>query len=277
MLCAFGHRQQAGLLSFALMFSSCREEQIPSYIHIPAITVAASPSEGSASSNITDAWVYHHANLQGVYPLPVQFPLLAEGNVRLIVFAGVKYNGIAATRGEYPFYAPDTIDLVLRKTIADTVFPVVRYSAGAVFDFIEDFESGSLFGKIQRSTEDVFEGSSSGKLTIADSNEVMAVTLSGYSIPFTASATFLEMDYKNNHVFEVGIRALTGSGIYDNYYKLTVPPRNDWNKLYVNFTAEVNQIQADAYHIYFRTIPQTLPDSVKIYFDNLKLIHSKIQ
>jgi len=208
--------------------------------------------------------------------MPVEFPLLVEGSTRLIIFAGIKLNGIASTRAIYPFYIPDTIDVSLQTAKADTISPTVKYSDKAVFDFVEDFENGSEFSNIMVSAQDVFEGNTSGKLVVTDSNEVVAVTANGYIIPFNTPAAFFEMDYKNNHVFEVGIRALLGTEFY-NIYKLTVSPRNDWNKLYVNFTPEIGQIQGDSYQIYLRTIAQTEPDSVKIFFDNLKLIHAKVQ
>jgi len=252
------------------------DEPIPAYVNIPSITLNTNPSQGSSSSNITDAWVYLDANLQGVYALPAEFPLIAEGTTRLVIYPGIKLNGISATRAAYPFYTADTFDMTLEPKIADTIFPQVRYSSIAVFDFIEDFESGSGFSNIQRQTSEVFEGSASGKLVVTDSSEVTAVTVSGYIIPSTTSAAFLEMDYRNNHVFEAGIRVLIGSQGF-NIYKLTIAARNEWNKLYVNFTPEVGQTQADSYQIYFRTLPQPSPHSVEIYFDNLKLIHAKDQ
>ncbi|HXH19632.1 MAG TPA: hypothetical protein VNJ07_11180 [Chitinophagales bacterium] len=264
------------MLFFLWTFSSCREEPVPSYINIPSISLSTTTSQGSASSLITDAWVYADANLQGVYPLPVEFPFLAEGSARLIIFAGIKLNGISATRASYPLYSPDTIDIVLEAKITDTVFPAVRYSPAAVFNFIEDFENGSRFTHMQRITSEVFEGVYSARLAADDSSEVIALPDAAYFIPFNTSAAFLEMDYKNNREFIVGIKAFFGTEGF-SVFKLTVTTSNDWNKLYVNFTPEVNQLQADNYQIFFSAAPDAEPDSVHIFLDNLKLIHARVQ
>ena len=75
--------------------------------------------ENGVTDNITDAWVYLNDNLQGVYELPANFPVLAKGNQTLRVKAGIKLNGISSTRSPYPFYESfiDTIDLKLNETI----------------------------------------------------------------------------------------------------------------------------------------------------------------
>lgn len=263
------------LYLFCFIFSSCEEEPVPAYINIPAITVNTLPGEGSSSSNISDAWVFQNFNLQGAYEMPVEFPILAAGNSRLLVYAGIKLNGISTTRAMYPFYDADTIDVNLVAATVDTFYPSVRYAHNAVFDFIENFENANNFTNMTRVTgSDVFEGNFSGKLE-ADSVEVIALTNSTYAIPFNTSAAFLEMDYKNNHVFEVGIVALKGAQTY-SLYKLTVPPRAEWNKLYVNFTPEINSLQADGYQIYFRLPTGTDTGSIHLYFDNLKLIHAQV-
>src|SRR5687768_8122345 len=112
-----------------VLLSSCKDQAIPAYLTIPSISVNARSYEGSSSSNIADVWVYQNSNLQGEYEMPVEFPILAEGNTELLVFAGIKLNGISSTRAIYPFYDPDTINVTLIPTQADTVYPVVRYSS----------------------------------------------------------------------------------------------------------------------------------------------------
>ena len=82
---------------------SCKKggvNEIPSYMTIENITL-----DQNSTHNITDAWVYIDDNLQGVYELPANFPLLAQGKHKLRVKAGIKDNGIAGTRIPYPFYS----------------------------------------------------------------------------------------------------------------------------------------------------------------------------
>jgi len=91
------------------LFQSCKKADIndgvPSYISIPSIKVDSIQSGvGSNSNKITDAWIYFDNNLQGVYPLPATFPVLLQGKQNISIKAGIKNNGIAATRAKYPFY-----------------------------------------------------------------------------------------------------------------------------------------------------------------------------
>ncbi len=263
------------MLFILINFFSCKEEPIPSYIHIPSVSVTTGSSEGSSSSNISDAWVYLNASLQGVYELPVQFPIIAEGNTQLVIYAGIKLNGISATRAEYPLYSPDTIDLHLERTVADTIHPVVKYTPFAVFNLIEDFETGSSFSNIQLNTADIFEGGKSGRLQVNDSSEVTAISNASFAIPYNSQAVFFEMNYKNNREFFVGIQVALGGETF-SLGKITVTESNEWNKLYVNFTPEVKESRGDSYRV-FLLASAGEPISSMILFDNLKLVHARVQ
>ena len=129
---------------------------------------------------------------------------------------------------------------------------------------------------MQRTTEDVFEGAHSAIIPANDSSEAMAVSNSNYTIPFNTSAAFFELDYKNNKEFTIGIKAFFGTESY-SFYKLTLTPSNEWNKVYVNFTPEVSRLQADNYQVFFSVLPDDNSASVKILADNLKLIHARVQ
>lgn len=256
-------------------FAACEEETIPSYLNIPSMSVAASGLEGSSSSNISDVWVYQNFNLQGAYEMPAEFPILAEGDTRLIVYGGITLNGISTTRAIYPFYDPDTIDVTLVPEQVVTVTPVVRYSSNAEFAFTEGFENANNFDQIERITgSDVFEGTFSGKLII-DTTDVIAISNAEYEIPFSSTAVFLEMDYKNTHVLGVGIIGIYSGEVIDAP-KLNLTSKDEWSKVYINFTPEVNSLQADTYRIYFRVRSSADPNSIRIFFDNLKLIHAGV-
>ncbi len=263
-------------LPLLLLLGACEDEPIPSYIYIPSINVTTSSGQGSTSSKITDAWVYENANLQGVYEMPVQFPILIAGEIYVVVYGGIKLNGISTTHAEYPFYVPDTIKVTLEPGAIDTIYPDVTYSANAEFALVEGFEGGAGFSNMDRTSvsSDVLEGSYSGAV-MTSASEVIAKSNSDFVIPYNSRAVFLEMDYRNTHLFEVGIEALYGT---DGYLspKILVPARSEWNKLYVNFTPEVNQLNADSYRVYFKVAGQADPSAVKILLDNLKLIYAKV-
>ena len=109
-------------LLIAITFFSCEKEEIntegiPSYIQINEIVL----EDESVTSNITDAWVYIDEQLQGVYELPANFPVLAEGKHKLRIKAGIKDNGIASTRVIYPLYSSFIIDRYFLKIFYDEI------------------------------------------------------------------------------------------------------------------------------------------------------------
>ena len=70
-------------LLIILILASCQKEDsggIPTYLKIDNITL----DEGNTTSNITDALVYVNDQLQGVYELPANFPVLQEERISII-------------------------------------------------------------------------------------------------------------------------------------------------------------------------------------------------
>ena len=70
-----------------LIISACQKEEnpntIPTYLKIDAITL----DENNLNTNITDAWVYIDEQKQGVYELPVKFPVLEKDYLALRIRA----------------------------------------------------------------------------------------------------------------------------------------------------------------------------------------------
>ncbi|GIV34845.1 MAG: hypothetical protein KatS3mg031_2380 [Chitinophagales bacterium] len=269
-------RRYSCLFVFACALAGCREEPVPAYLFIPSASITATSGQGSLSQKITDVWIYAEGRLQGVYELPALFPILRTGQTHILVYAGIQLNGIASTRAEYPFYTADTFEILMEPARVDTLYPLVSYTADAIFAFIEDFESTAGFSNVTRTNEsaDVFEGQYSGLLS-APVQDVVAKSNADVPIPYQSTAVFLEMDYRNTHLFEAGLEVRYGSETYQ-VSKLKIPARSQWNKLYINFTPEVNQLNADSYRIYFKVPAESDPTAVKILLDNLKLIYAKV-
>mgnify|MGYP001617873450 CR=1 FL=1 len=213
------------ILLIVLLFQSCEvfnpAEKIPSYIHIDKFNLnTTQSSEGSNSSKITDVWAYIDDQLIGAFELPATFPVLFEGQHVITLKAGIKVDGISATRAIYPFYEAYNITTTLYPDSIITLNPVITYSTSAVFVWKEAFEDGGitiektlLSDTIIEKTSDttnVFEGTYSGVIHLdASHSHFEGKSLNKFVLPGGTKPTFLELDFKTNT--EVGI------GLYANF------------------------------------------------------------
>jgi hypothetical protein len=283
----FSRKSFLGILVLLLILNSCSkdkyEAQVPTYISIDNITLQTNYlNEGSASANITDAWVYINDDLVGVFELPATFPVLKEGNLELKVYAGIKDNGIAATRARYLMYAPhiEQINLVKGETIK--INPTIGYNTSVNFRWMEDFESASqsfLYASgndtiINKQSTTVKEGNFSGFVSLDAGMDFFEATSVGYNnIPHNGSPVYLEMDFIANEYILVGL-------YIDNtqYAVLTLNTTADWKKIYVNLTDLINTKQNASEIKVFFGIKSTssnpfLSTNPKVYIDNIKLVH----
>jgi hypothetical protein len=242
-------------------------------------------TNGSNSHKITDVWVYADDQTIGVFELPITIPILKSGIGKLRLEAGIKLNGIKTTRVNNPFYEPVIIEpfnFIIDSTIL--LSPTTTYRPQTVFVWMEDFESDVISLDTTRLTSDVtvvkstssqaFEGSSSGMIALNKDNNVFeAATFEAYVLPTTGKPVFLEMDYKNDFNFTVGIFSQTENQILKKEV-IYLLPKEDWNKIYINLTDKLTESQnAIDFKVFFRTaLPEEI-DTATIFLDNLKLIY----
>ncbi|MEX0812595.1 MAG: hypothetical protein WD048_10300 [Chitinophagales bacterium] len=268
----------------ALSLHSCglKDEEIPGYIHVSDYQLDVRGFEGSNSSKVNAIWVLQNNLEQGVYELPATFPVLPSNGTNLKILAGITVNGISTTHIDYPFYTFHEYDHALEAGKTDTLVPQWDYADFSSFVFIEDFESGNGFLNINRvdNPSQVFEGDVSGKMqrdTVFSSQYFQAATVEHYFIPRSAPFVYLEMDYKNNVSFGVGLEARQINNPQTiTFIKLNVNPQEEWNKIYINLFPDIQTLDADEYRIIFRVQNRDISDEeVKIFFDNIKLIYAR--
>jgi hypothetical protein len=275
------------LIFVGIIFSTCSKEKfeakVPTYITINNIGFSTNyATEGSASENITDAWVFVNDDLMGVYELPATFPVLVEGNAEIKVYAGIKDNGIAASRARYLMYDPyvENISLVAGETIE--VKPSVKYNSGITFKWLEDFENASLSFLYHPLSDTIFfkntskakEGTFSGKAYLeSNMNFFEATSVAFNNIPRSLTPVYLELDFKTNEPILVGI-------YHDNvqYGVVRLNTTTEWKKIYINLTDVVSARQsATAIKIFFGIQESTsspfLTNNPEIQLDNIKLLH----
>jgi len=261
-----------------LLVSACKppsEEGIPSYIHVPAFDVfTTSPDQGTTSHNIKDVWLYLNDNLQGVYELPVTIPILATGPTKLTFSPGIFANGISTTRVQYPFYT-DTIMIVdLVATETDTIRPAVTYRSTSAVVLNEDFENGNEFSNLLRISDPTlaFEGSAFGKFAMDSTRNTRVITSNKIEITRTdGSILFMEFNYRSSHLIQAGIVAEKDGEGSVVITKVNIPAQAEWNKIYLNFTPEINGTLANRFQ-FFLEVTAGGADPVDIYIDNVKIL-----
>ena len=136
-----------GLLLVALLAESACEKTmtVPAYLYVDSVFFSTQYAKhGSSSANITDVWVTVDGKNIGVYELPATIPVLASGEVKVQLQAGIKKNGISSLRPVYPFYTSYICYPHLEKRRCDTLVPSFTYHSSVFFDFKEDFEDAGI-------------------------------------------------------------------------------------------------------------------------------------
>lgn len=280
------------LLVFGLFLPSCEminpEEENPAYLRIDSIGLTTYyDSSGTSSHRISDAWVYMNDDLIGAFELPAVVPVLGTGVQKISVRAGIMDNGIVsppdARRVAYQFYQPYQINMDLVKDRVIPVQPVVRYypSPPVLFPWMEDFEkpgmtflkSGASDTSMIHDNSQAFEGSKCGLIYLDASRDFFEATSTG---KFTLSAgrtAYLELNYKSNNSFVIGIIAHKPSQSVQQQAWIANPTSGVWKKNYINLSNIVNQ-HADAinFNIFIGVIKDENVSVAEIRVDNIKLV-----
>lgn len=262
------------------------EEPIPSYIYIEDVQLATQTGEGSSSEEIKEVWVSVNSQLIGAFPLPATIPVLETGEQNITIFAGMVQNGIVGIRDIYPFYERIEVTTVLEAGKIDTIRPVTKYVDDAVFVVIEDFETtnlisdeqdGNLNTKVITTTTNVFEGNRSGQIILSGTDNLIETGTNLFYEVDEISSAYIELDYKNDITFEVGIAGVSNT-YFEKFYKVGVLPSEDWKKIYIDLGTDMTSMirnSADEFQIVLRALHTDTTTTANIYLDNIKLIYRK--
>jgi hypothetical protein len=276
---------------FLLFLISCdlinSEEPVPSFLRIESIDLQTTGNEGSALQKIEDAWVFVDGQDIGIFGIPSDVPIYSTGPTEVLVFAGIRENGIRATPEIFPFVERMEFSADLQEGESIPVNLTTEYKSNITFQFIEDFEAAHRIGtdvdgdpeteiSIITSSE-AFEGRSGVmKLTRDNPLGVVATSDAFVDLPIDGSTIYLEMHYKNDVPLEVGLLGRLDDGSQVANLTITLFETDEWNKIYINFTPDVTGSQLREYQITFGGIIPVGDTSIQeafIYLDNIKLIH----
>lgn len=276
-----------GLVS--LIFTSCREENlkpgVPAFVHVESFNFTSNyATQGTARQNIKDVWAFADGATIGVFELPADIPVLKDGAGQLRLEAGIELNGISTTRVNNPFFEPVIIDdFNFIPDSVKSVNPVTTYRTSTTFAWMEDFEeptisldTTNLSGNTGISTvsgDEAFQGNFSGYITLDSTHNVFeAATFNSFQLPKDGSPVLLEMNYKNDFYFTVGVIEESTSQIIKTEI-LVLYPSEEWNKIYVNFTDKVRASSAYQFKVFVRTYVDNNDTAAHIFLDNMKLMY----
>ena len=280
------------LILITLLLFSCKKEDLtPAWLVINEIQLQTDEgTEGPNSNAITDAWIYLDNVPFGVYSLPAKIPVLEEGEHELIIYAGIKENGISATRVRYPFYTRYDAKVNFVKNQETTITPLVFYKSNVQFELKEDFEDvGVDFEKDAISDtniviitnadypEIVKYGNNCGKIELSESDSIYkGFTNTTMNLPKNKDV-FLEIDYMNTNSLATNIIAKNSGGTAEHPPVFILnkqdPTSMVWKKIYINLKEDVSsEINATSYELYLLALLDPDNTAGVIYLDNIKVL-----
>ncbi len=250
------------------------------FLRASKVSVSPTANQGTGSHKITDLWLYVNGQFQGMYPVGNLMPIVSHDQpVKINIFAGIKNNGIADTRIFWSFYELLQLDTLVDGGKRIEIPITFKYNPFVTFVWNEDFE-GTGFG-IKKSDvsftnfriaapENSFEGRSIEMSLSGDSLVAQIESASsGFDLPEANSNVYLELNYKGNEEFTVGL--LTANGVHKP--ALHIKPQAEWNKIYVQLAPAINSVPYSNFHkIYIRLLKRDV-EKPRIFLDNIKVIH----
>jgi hypothetical protein len=111
------------------------------------------------------------------------------------------------------------------------------------------------------------------KIVIPDDSLVFeCASHDSYKLPTTGTSVFLEMNYKSNNSFTVGL--IVNGSVTSQKSVLVINPSETWNKIYINLTPSVSASSgATSFKVFLSAMKNTNVPKAEIYFDNFKLLH----
>ena len=178
------------------------------------------------------------------------------------------------------------INLIKDSTII--IKATTKYTENTDFLFIEDFEDAGTVLEMSEQSDTiliksnidslVFEGYGSGEVHLDSVNDFFELISSEFRpISSIYNATMLELNYRCDHSFKLGIAVKSpDSGLINRFESIQISPSLDWNKIYIHMTHQVNLGNSDdEFGVFIGSVKSSSVETASFYFDNIKWLHEK--
>lgn len=271
-----------------LLMASCgKDGGTPSFIRIGTPTAKSADGTTVMPSSVTDFWVYANDEAIGVWQADRRIPVLADGTTNIKLVAGVRKNGITNDRIQYPFYSTWSQDVELTLGQETRLEPVFSYYAAPVWT--EGFESAgyafSLTGSdttfvpfdLPIDTANVLVGNRAvGIFLDTGHDHFLATTQAAPSFPNGTNPTFLEIDYRSDTRFLVGVKYDPG-GVTLPYLFVnatgSVGGPLPWRHIYIDLATPWGNNGSVNRQFYIQAQLENGATSGRITLDNLNVYH----
>jgi hypothetical protein len=283
------------ILLTTLFFLSCtksKQQAKPAFflqssnVVVDVPNALATPTN-SGSHKITDLWYYLNGQFQGAYQVGKKMPVPFVNGATIDVFAGINRDGISDKKVPYPFYDRITFDTsAAAGTLVDKKM-VFKYKSDAKIRFFESFEgfgttTGISFKKsfstdttftILNGNNAAFEGTRCLSLIVDNLRSYASIETisSSFPLPRNSEFVYLELNYKCNQAFEVGV--------YKNgNYVIAggVNPSSEWNKIYIQMSTAVSTLPENPSDqtcgFFVRMIKSSDVSLGNVVIDNVKIV-----
>jgi len=259
----------------------------PAYLQIDDYTVITDSNlQGTNNQKFTDVMVASSTTNYGYYPIPGKIPIPITGSTYLSIRPVVKINGVGALRLDYPFLKGSDTTLSLTAGQVTKFKPVFKYYSNLHFRFLESFNVGSSY-IVNSNLADTFCVKPSYLYTPSFDGRCLYMQLDAahtvcqaqsqntFYLPTDGTNVYIEINYKCNTAFEVGIIGSTSQNgpLTDQRSAGGANASASWNKLYISLSDLLRtQPTYLNYYLYFYTTYDTSNPLNQIYIDNIKVI-----
>ena len=273
------------LIFFIVVLSACRKRdlQTPSYMHISNVTQFSKPGQGTTVHDVQFVYTLIDDNSIGTYQFPTTVPILHAGTKTVEARPMIKR---LAREGFYPYSMLKNYSQVLnfKELEVDTLRPVFEYQDNVSFTWMEDFDDNDASLQFRGGTFDTFyiqnipEHSRDGSayLYIPMGNgeqffEMESVDL--FDLPMDGREVYMEIDYKTNVPFTIGLYATTPSFVQALPSATPFATGGEWRKAYLYLTDDIFTLpdKTTRFRVFFRSANAEVVNP-EIYIDNIKLI-----